>query len=85
MLPSSTQPLSLALRLTGISASPMTQQLQNKKDWMAQRIWQNGSYVLLVVQQHIQEGIDLLFFFLEVGRKTNILDAFKTKEGDFSP
>lgn len=38
--------------------------------------------LLIQVRRHKEEGT---LCFSEVGRKTNALDALKTKEGEFSP
>lgn len=73
---------SLALSIEVERDSPSQWQSNCKtKNWMAQRKWQNGSYCYWYNNTYRRE----YFFFSEVGRKTNVLDALKTKEGEFSP
>lgn len=79
MLPSSTQALLLALRLRGTALSHDRTIAKQKTGWHKGK-WQNGSYCYWYNNTNRRE-----FFFLEVGRKTNVSDALKTKEGEFSP
>lgn len=74
MLPSSTQALILALQLRGWALSHDTT-IAKQKDWMAQTRCRDGSYCYWY-NTYREE------YFPKVGRKTNGLDALKTKEGD---
>lgn len=57
----------------------MTEQLQNKKTgWHKE----NGRMEATATGTTTHIGGNT---FSEVGRKTNVLDALKTKEGEFSP
>lgn len=80
MLPSSTQALLLALRLRG-TALPNDRAIAKPKTG-----WHKESGRMEATATGTTTHIGgSTFFFSEVGRKTNVLDALKTKEGEFSP
>lgn len=79
MLPSSTQALILALRLRG-TALPHDRTIAKQKKKTGWHKESGRMEATATGTTHIGGNT-----FSEVGRKTNVSDALKTKEGEFSP